>query len=107
MAAADLAELRRTAEERHLGATLVMAETVAAGCCVVTLAFFPVSTHDEVLPPVYTSGRAEKDGLPQVAVVGVPWASAVQPARGPFRPFALYWAHNHAGTLPQCQRGPP
>ena len=54
--AADLAELQRTAEERHFGPTLVTVEHVTAGCGIVALAIFPVTAHADVLPPLYTNG---------------------------------------------------
>ena len=58
VAAADLAELQHTAEERHFGPALVTAQHVTAGCCLVDLAFFPVTAHADVLPPLYTNGTA-------------------------------------------------
>jgi len=56
MAITDLAELRQAAAERHFGPTLLMAETVVAGCCIVALAFFPVRNYADVLTPLYPSG---------------------------------------------------
>jgi hypothetical protein len=53
MRAGDLAELTRNASERHFGATLVTADTVAAGACVVALSFYPVTGRGEILPPLY------------------------------------------------------
>ncbi|MBI3796392.1 MAG: hypothetical protein HY268_05390 [Deltaproteobacteria bacterium] len=51
--ATDLKNLRDAAKERHCGLTLTTADTVAAGCCIVALSFFPVTKRDEVLPPLY------------------------------------------------------
>jgi len=95
LAAADLAELRQAKEERHFGPTLVMAETVVAGCCIVALDFFPVSQHHEILPPLYASGIAGTAPPAQVVSLEVPWASANGHAG----------SRNHHGTpmVPQIQ----
>jgi hypothetical protein len=53
MATADLAALQRAAAERHFAPAIVTVNTVAAGCCIVALAFSPVSKRSEVEPPLY------------------------------------------------------
>lgn len=79
MAAVEMAELRRTAEERHFGPTLITAETVAAGCCIVALAFYPVMNLSDVLPPLYTNGTTGPAQPGQVSLTGAPWATMASP----------------------------
>lgn len=67
VAANDLAALQRAAKERHFGPTLAMAESVVAGCCIVALAFFPVTKLEEVQPPVYTHGTMSLNGQVHMA----------------------------------------
>jgi hypothetical protein len=80
VAAVDIAELRRTAQERHFGPTLVMAESVAAGCCIVALAFFPVNDLSDAQPSLYkkkANGVAELTRQAQAMFVEAPHAGAV------------------------------
>ena len=77
LAPADLATLHQVAKERHFRPTLVMTDTVVAGCCIVALAFYPVHSRDEVLPPLYANGAI--DGAPQTRVTpqDMPWDGAL------------------------------
>jgi hypothetical protein len=61
VAATDLVALRRAATERHFGPTLVTVNTVAAGCCIVALAFFPTNKRSDVATSLYrANGTAEQ-----------------------------------------------
>ena len=55
VAAADLAALTQAAAERHFAPSLASAASVVAGCCIVTLAFYPVHIRTEVLTSVYAA----------------------------------------------------
>jgi hypothetical protein len=71
VAAADLAALTQAAAERHFAPSLAPAASVLAGCCIVTLAFYPVHTRAEVLTSVYAATRdavTHNGSLPPVVV---------------------------------------
>jgi len=70
VAAADLEALQRAAEERQFAPVLEVAESAAAGCCIVTLDFYAVGKMADVLPPIYTAtnGVVAHNGHVPVAV---------------------------------------
>jgi hypothetical protein len=70
VAATDLEALKRAAEERQFAPTLEVAESAAAGCCIVALDFYAVGKMVDVLPPIYTAtnGTMALNGHVPVAV---------------------------------------
>lgn len=70
VAAADLDALQRAAEERQFAPALEVAESAAAGCCIVALDFYAVGKMVDVLPPIYTATNrvATQNGHVSVAV---------------------------------------
>ncbi len=57
LAAGDLADLERAAQELGFTATLATADSVAAGCCIVRLSFFPVAKREDVITQLYAGAR--------------------------------------------------
>jgi hypothetical protein len=74
MSFGDLALLRQMAAERHFAPMLMTADTVVAGCCLVTLALFPTENVVgifEAQPPVWRYHDIELYELPLHAADGM------------------------------------
>jgi hypothetical protein len=68
MSRGDLAALDRVANQRRVPSIFIAADTVAAGCSIVALAFYPVVTRDDVEPPLYAQAESTLGSASAIAV---------------------------------------